>query len=375
MCWQKTYLFILGLFYYSVFMKAAELKLGLFYGIEIRSMVFSVVEGEYVLSGDGQQVAVIRKGTMYHIELGQKGLTVNDTIQSLGTYHQLVFRGISKGNVFQVRPVEPSLASKESDDNLTVGMRDKSIQMINILDLEKYLPGCVEAEGGSNALGEFYKAQAVLSRTFAVRNFARHAPEGFNLCDDVHCQAFNGKSRMNPEIYNAVLETKNIILVGQDGSPIFTAYHANCGGITSSASMAWNKDLPYLVSVHDPFCDISARRNWTRSIPLTEWDQYLELKGINAGIELPMILTGSVRQKYLGPGRRQIPLTTIREDLKLRSSFFTILVKSDSVIIQGHGFGHGVGLCQEGAMEMARVGFSFPDILMFYFHKVRLGSR
>lgn len=72
MCWQKTYLFILGLLYYSGFMKAAELKLGLFYGIEIRSMVFSAVEGEYILSGDGQQVAVIRKGTMYHIELGQK---------------------------------------------------------------------------------------------------------------------------------------------------------------------------------------------------------------------------------------------------------------------------------------------------------------
>ncbi len=59
---------------------------------------------------------------------------------------------------------------------LLPALYDKSIQIINILDLEKYIPGTVEAEGGSNTLTEYYKAQAVISRTFAVKNFTRHAP-------------------------------------------------------------------------------------------------------------------------------------------------------------------------------------------------------
>ncbi len=79
-----------------------------------------------------------------------------------------------------------------------------------------------------------------------VKNFTRHAIHGFNLCDGVHCQAFNGKSHMNRIIYDAVNQTEDKILVDETGNPIMTAYHANCGGLTCSASMAWNKDLPYL---------------------------------------------------------------------------------------------------------------------------------
>ncbi len=68
-------------------------------------------------------------------------------------------------------------------------------------------------------------------------------------------------------------------------------------------------------------------------------------------------------------------MTLLREDFKLKSSFFTIEELNGSVILQGHGYGHGVGLCQEGAIEMARVGYSCIDILMFYFHDVSLADR
>ena len=65
-----------------------------------------------------------------------------------------------------------------------------------------------------------------------------------------------------------------------------------------------------------------------------------------------------------------MPLTTIRSDLNLRSTFFSVFVNGDSVILKGRGYGHGVGLCQEGAMEMASKGFSYRDIISFYYSGV-----
>jgi stage II sporulation protein D len=355
--------------------KSSEIRLGLFYGKEIQDVVFSVVDGEYILAGDGRQVAVIRKGTMFHIGIARQGLTVNDTLQNYGTFHNLEFRGVSSGNIFQLKPVFPSFPSKESDDNLLLGIKGNSIQAINLLDLEKYIPGTVESEGGSNTVPEFYKAQAVLSRTFAVKNFTRHAREGFNLCDGVHCQAYNGKSRMNAKIYDAALATRNMVLVDGEGNPIITAYHANCGGITCSASMAWNKDLPYLVAIRDPFCAGSAQHSWTRNMPADEWFAYLEKKGIPASMASQLTLTGTARQKFLDPDPHKISMSAIRDDLKLKSSFFSVQPVNGTMVFQGRGYGHGVGMCQEGAMEMARVGYTYVDILMFYFRNVKLEGR
>jgi stage II sporulation protein D len=180
---------------------------------------------------------------------------------------------------------------------------------------------------------------------------------------------------MNRLIYDAVSQTSGKILVDETGSPIMTAYHANCGGITCSASMAWNKDLPYLTSVHDPFCDRSSQRDWTKSIPLAEWNSYLLHKGVPAGSENVQAATVSGRQKYLYPEIQKVPLTMLRDDLKLKSSLFTVAESNGTVILHGHGYGHGVGLCQEGAIEMAKVGYDYIDILMFYFHGVTLVNR
>jgi len=374
MRYVKSFIIIAFLLLVQGLLHAADIRVGLFYGNNLQSVVFSVVEGEYMLSGDGRLIAVVRKANMFHIEMSGSGIVVSDTLQSYGTYMKLEFKGVSGSNVFQVKPVFPSLPSKESDDNLTVGMRDRALQLINLLDLEKYVPGTVEAEGGSNAPIEYYKAQAIITRTFAVKNFTRHAAQGFNLCDGVHCQSFNGKSHLNRLIYDAVGQTANKILMDETGNPIMTAYHANCGGITCSASMAWNKDLPYLTSIHDPFCDRSPQRDWTKSIPRTDWNKYLSNNGIPAGL-VNLQITGNGRQKYLFPEKQKISLTQVRDDFKLKSSFFTMEESNGTVILRGHGYGHGVGLCQDGAIEMARVGYSFIDILMFYFHGVTLQER
>jgi stage II sporulation protein D len=311
---------------------------------------------------------------MVHVERSGFLLEVHDTAQNFGSFANLSFKNNSGSGVFQVKPVFPSLQARESDDQLEISIVNGFMRLINTLDLEKYIPGTVESEGGATASAEYYKAQAVITRTFAIKNFHRHAHEGFNLCDGVHCQAFNGKSRMNREIYNATRQTENEILTDANGNPVITAFHANCGGLTGKASMIWNMDLDYLAPVADPFCDRSSHRNWTKTLTAAAWKEYLEKKGITED-RIIFPASGTERQKYLDPGNHILLMTEIREDLNLKSSFFQIEHKGDQVVISGHGYGHGLGLCQQGAMEMARVGYTYVDILMFYFKELELNKK
>lgn len=357
--------------------KSADLRIGLFYGSEIQSVVFSTVEGEYLLYANDRQIATISRGNVLHIEKTSAGLELHDTKQSYGVYPELEFKGVSATNIFQLRPVFPALDPKESDGDLSISYSGNAIRLINLIDMEKYVSGTVESEGGSNASSEFYKAQAVIVRTFAVKNYLRHAQEGFNLCDGVHCQAFNGITSLNKEVFAATRATKDEILVDSNGEPAITAYHACCGGITGRASDEWQGELPYLVPVKDPFCRKSKHLNWMKTVTLKEWNDYLKKQNINNLSENPFKQNETNRQKYLDPENERLPLTGIREYFKLKSSFFNIEKSTDnsSVIFRGHGYGHGLGMCQEGAMEMARVGYTYTDILMFYFKGLELKKR
>lgn len=353
---------------------ASEIRIGLFYGEQVQSAVFSVVQGNYILLGDDRQVALLNEGTIIHLDYGDGTVVVNDTARLVGTFRNIEFRGMSTENVFLVKPVYPELDARESDDDLIISTYGESLRVINRLDLEKYIAGTIEAEGGVNEDIEYYKAQAVLARTYAVRNFDRHAPEGFNLCDGQHCQAFHGKSRWNDEIYEATGATSNQILTGPDNQPATTAYHANCGGVTSSASIAWNEDLPYLFPVNDPFCLEADNAHWSKVFPLAEWSQYLLKRGVLSPVLPDNLTVEPARLKYFVFGDRRILLSDIRQDLQLRSAFLTLARQGNNIVIEGRGYGHGVGLCQDGAMQMAKLGYVYVDILMFYFRDLQLSE-
>ncbi|HLO59192.1 MAG TPA: SpoIID/LytB domain-containing protein [Bacteroidales bacterium] len=352
----------------SLILSAADIKIGLYYGLGVQSFVFSAVDGEYDVLADGNKIARVHKGNIFHIEKESQKLSLSDTQGTYGSFTKILFEPVSASCIFQVKAVVPALPAKESDNELEASVAEQSIQLVNTLDIEKYIPGTVEAEGGSAALPEYYKAQAVLARTYAVKNFTRHATEGFNLCDGVHCQAYNGKSRMNREIYNATRLTSQYILTTKSDEPVVTAYHSNCGGMTANSRDVWNSDLPYLTSVKDPFCDKSSNRNWNKTIPLASWENFLKGRGYTGSI----VSLAENRQKFLAVNGIQIPMTEIRQQFNLKSAYFGINITGGTVTFNGHGYGHGIGLCQQGAMEMARAGYSYVDILMFYFRGCKL---
>jgi stage II sporulation protein D len=246
-----------------------------------------------------------------------------------------------------------------------------SLVLINLCDIESYIAGVVRAEGGSGKNIEYCKTQAVIARTYMYKYFKKHVTDRFNLCDNTHCQVFNGTSN-DTMIIRAALETKGQVILTPDSTLITAAFHSNCGGETSPSEYVWLTSQPYLRKVTDPFCTGSRNAKWQATMSLEEWRNYLEKMGYKGDESNPAVLNFSqkARQTDFKAGSFSIPLYQMRADLKLRSTFFSFTATGDSLVFNGRGYGHGVGLCQEGAMMMALKGFDYRQIINFYYSGV-----
>jgi stage II sporulation protein D len=250
-----------------------------------------------------------------------------------------------------------------------------TLLLINICDIESYIAGVVKSEGGSGKNPEYFKTQAVIARTYMFRYLDKHAADHYNLCDNTHCQAFNGISD-DSLITMAALETKGEVIFSPDTLPIISAFHSNCGGETSPSEDVWLAPQPYLRKVKDPHCLASRNARWNKSMGLEEWIAYLKKSGFTGSKSNPLLLNFSqiTRSTEYKAGSFSMPLRQIRHDLDLRSTFFSVAVAGDSVLFKGRGYGHGVGLCQEGAMSMAAKGFNYRQIIEFYYTDVHIAE-
>jgi stage II sporulation protein D len=210
-----------------------------------------------------------------------------------------------------------------------------------------------------------------LCRTYAVDNHDRHLEEGFHLCDGTHCQAFKGLGTSSKTIEKAVESTNDMVVVDSAYQFITAAYHSNSGGITEDAMNVWLQNMPYLKSFPDPYSLKGRNTSWEKTINRQQWENYL----INHDLKFPVNNYTQInddRQASYVIGNIEIPYSRIRKDWNLRSSFFSIHDDGDRVLLKGKGYGHGVGMSQEGAMEMARRGHTFKEIIHFYFKNVSI---
>ena len=277
---------------------------------------------------------------------------------------------------FRLRVPDTKMAERTYPGTLQVSVSAGALQLVNRVPLEAYTAGVVEAEAGKEHHQEYYKLQAVSCRTYALTNQRKHLPEGFELCDGVHCQVYRGRTR-NDSIRMAVDATHSLVLVDADIRIIHATFHSNCGGETVNAEDLWSRSETYLRATKDTFCLASPHATWQKTLSRTEWLGYLRKRyglGESDSSHLEAVLNyePQCRDLYLGNTWPLVPLKHVREDLKLRSTFFSVKSTGDQVVLQGRGFGHGVGLCQEGAMRMARAGLSYTDILHHYFTDVHL---
>jgi stage II sporulation protein D len=281
-------------------------------------------------------------------------------------------------------------------------VRDSAgLTVVNRLFLESYLAGVVSAEMGRRNQTEFeaLKAQAVVSRTYALRNLRRRAALGFDLHAGVADQVYGGSASETPEGREAVGLTRGQALTF-DGSPIDAFYYSTCGGRTADGVEAFRAaSRPYLRSFADvdelgqAYCRISPRYRWReewsgdalrttlrRTLPATLGvgpDRASEVRDVWV-----VQRTGSGRVGRLGITLRADHLMVegrvVRQVLRpasgdlLRSAAFTLTASRSGreithLVAEGSGAGHGVGMCQWGAVGRSRGGQNYQRILAAYF--------
>jgi stage II sporulation protein D len=337
--------------------------------------VFTVISGQYVISdgssmsvsaGEGEPVLIARANDRIFVKTLNKEVFSCDSVE---------FRGHTNDDVFSLRINEGRSLLRDYRGDLKCFSDMKTLLLINDCDIEEYIAGVVRAEGGSGQYEEYFKTQAVIARTYTYKYYNKHLVDRYNLCDDTHCQTFAGLVR-DTIIINAVRQTRGQVIVSSDSTLINSAFHSNCGGETSPSEYAWVTSQPYLVRVVDPYCTSSRNAHWEKTISLGAWTDLMKKNGYSGIFNDPSVFNFSQVKRvpdYL-TGSFSVPMSTIRAELDLRSAFFSVSVSptGDSVIIKGKGYGHGVGLCQEGAMVMASRGMNYADIVNFYYSGVRI---
>jgi len=367
----------LALFIYVVFhtsLAAQPVKVGLFQEHLIKKAVVYCSAGSYTLLA-GELELDVGEGDILYFTLEDGKIRLLDAGNDFGYVESIELKAGEMQSAFRLRPLDPELSSRIYDDDLLVGPGDRFLTLVNRVDLDKYLAGVVEAEAGAGAGIEFYKAQALLCRTFALKNYNRHDSEGFSLCDGVHCQAYKGKSVHDPLILEAVLETTGLVVADFNYRLITAAYHSNSGGQTQRAADVWLNDEEYLQSVVDPYSLHQSHAKWSDTISFGDWKEYLARNGMKAIGRIPdeiIYVEQRRRKKNFVLDGDSLRMTKIREDWGFRSTFFDMFPDGDSILVWGKGYGHGIGMSQEGAMKMASDDFSYEDILHFYFYNIRL---
>jgi stage II sporulation protein D len=348
----------------------------IFSQLKMQAFTISAEAGTYSIWANGIEITSTLKTPLVKVSYINDSVEVKTFETIIGRYKKIKFSSPDFIKSFRLKLISPDRKPRFYEDNLTVETEAGNLKLINEIVLDNYISGVVQAESGKRSYQEFYKVQAILARTFALSHLQKHAPEGFSLCDHTHCQAYFGKTT-ELDIMKAVSETKDKVVVDDNLNLIEAAFHSNSGGQTANSEDVWGSKLSYLRSVNDTFSTKMPNAKWERKMAKEDWLSYLKLKH-NFPIQdsnarwLAMNFKQDSRKPYLEVNNIRVALKNVRTDLQLKSTFFTIIPQGDTLLFKGRGFGHGVGMCQEGAMRMAKMGYKYPQVINFYYQNIQL---
>ena len=298
---------------------------------------------------------------------------------------------------------------------LQVRLNGASLQAINHVPLETYLPSVVGSEMPASWPQPALRAQAVAARTYALRQRKPSAP--FDVSATVSSQVYKGIEAETPSTREAVATTRGQVLT-YGGQLANTVFHSSAGGLTENSGDLWSQQLPYLVSVPDFDQQSPVHQGQQRLEPEQLQQAFAETGGLERIEVLATSASGRVRQaRVLGPrGSVVLSGAQLRSRLGLRSTLVrfelvppeiasgesgalesrvdsvraalanvppppalpvlegqpSVQVRRPSLLVIGRGFGHGVGMSQWGALAMAQKGHSHEQILLHYYRGARL---
>lgn len=253
--------------------------------------------------------------------------------------------------------------------NIEIWNGRKGLYLINELPLEDYVKSVVAAEVGINWDMEALKVQAVIARTYALYQMKGNSNRNYDLTSSVLHQVYKGSS-IDPRISYAVMHTEGEILM-YNGELIESFYHSTSGGRTENPEEVFGKSYPYMKSVGTSG-EISPFWIWERIIPLEEIENALNISGIKSIVISSYTSTNRVKTVMIshGSGEMTVKATDLRKLLgwsRLPSTQFTMTHDGSKIIFEGQGYGHGVGLCQWSALQMARNGINYKNILAYFY--------
>lgn len=243
--------------------------------------------------------------------------------------------------------------------------------LINVIPLEEYVKGVVASEVGIQWPEEALKAQAVVARTYAVAHILRNRTRNFyDVTSSVFHQVYK-EDKWTEEVEKAVKETKNQIL-HYNGEPIMAFYHACSVGKTEDPKEVFGKEYPYLKPVEVPSTP-SPYTLWRKKISFEILEKILSMKNISYVRVANYTTTGRVKELEFSDGKKTklVKATELRRLLQwteLPSTMITsIKIEDDGVVFEGNGYGHGVGMCQWCAFQMAQEGKNYKEILQYFY--------
>ena len=366
---MKRLFFLLFFLALTMASNAERVKIRLFSNNNIEALYVSFDLGLYDLYASDTLLLEKSLGEGMTVELLPSASNVKVSVNGYeyGVFKQVTLRATDTACILCLNP--KGVKQRTYEGNLVISAYDaRNLRIINDVDFETYLAGVVQSEIYGQQ-SDIFRIQATISRTWALRNMGKHKTDGFNFCDYVHCQAYQNRC-VRPDIMLGTMQSSGETIVDADGKLIDTPFHSNSGGETANSEDVWRSALPYLRSVQDTFSFRMRQSNWTKVIPKDKWLNYFakthKLNTQDPDVRNTLLTFEQQHRKAKILG---VPLTRVRTDFKLKSTFFTVTTddKSGDVILKGHGYGHGVGLSQEGTIRMVSLGISYDSIIRHYY--------
>ena len=315
-----------------------------------------------------------------------------------------IYGGLSEANFLpQGRKNILILGSKKYRGIIKILPAGANAQVINVVYMEDYLRGVVPPEMGKRTPEEVeaVKAQAVAARTYAMAHLGQYADQPYDMKSSILDQVYDGFNIETELVNRAIDQTEGKVLFYQDGF-VNAYYHSTCGGMTDNIEHVWDrKETPYLKAVADSgACSWSKYYSWkeffTESQLRSRIEQYLSsergkdfrinrIKDITILERTPgdrvgelIVRTDNDALSFKKDRIRWVIGRTSNPDLILPSDRFTMDIERDGagyvsgVSFVGRGYGHGVGMCQCGAIGLARIGWSYDHILSHYYTNVEV---
>ena len=298
------------------------------------------------------------------------------------------------GPAAEPEPAAPETAAVHHDRDVTLTIQDGDTT--EQMTLERYLTGVVRGEMPASFEMEALRAQAAAERSYVYYQLAagrKDAHPYADFCTDhTCCSAYLSETAArekwggdfapwNTRVEQAVSDTDGQVVL-YNGRPILAVFHSSSAGRTAAAGDVWSGDLPYLVSVDSPEGEETVP-NYYSTVTFTAAEAKEKL--LTAHPELKLSGTpdrwfgaaaenGSGRVETVSVGGTDIEGTELRRIFGLRSACFTVAADSESVTFRVTGYGHGVGMSQYGANQLAREGKTWQEILEWYYTGATVGN-